>query len=59
MAGRVRAALDRLGPEGGPLLVVTGGFHAYALYARLRGLPFERGAGDAQGAEGRAEGRGA
>jgi hypothetical protein len=61
MAGRVRAALGRLGPEGGPLLVVTGGFHAYALYARLRGLPFERGAGDAEGAQGAegAEGDGA
>jgi Mg-chelatase subunit ChlD len=42
MAGRVRAALDRLGPAGGPILVVTGGFHAYALYARLWGLPFEQ-----------------
>ena len=49
MAGRVRAALDRLGPEDGPLLVVTGGFHAYALFARLWGLPFEGGAGDAEG----------
>ncbi len=38
MAERIREAQHEFG---GPLLVVTGGFHSYALFARLHGLAFE------------------
>src|SRR6266540_573629 len=36
MAEQIRHAQKQYS---GPILVVTGGFHSYALYARLRGLP--------------------
>jgi hypothetical protein len=47
MATQIRRTLDE---RGGPVLVVTGGFHSYALFARLTGVPFEdeRGGGDGQ-----------
>lgn len=36
MVAQIRATLAELG---GPLLIVTGGFHSYALFATLAGLP--------------------
>jgi hypothetical protein len=38
MAGQIAAAQAEFGA---PLLVVTGGFHSYALFARLHGIAFE------------------
>ncbi len=38
MADQVKQAMDR---SKGPILVVTGGFHSYALFARLFDVPFE------------------
>ena len=38
MAGRVQEAMEA---HKGPVLVVTGGFHSYALYARIHGVEFE------------------
>ncbi len=37
MAGMVRRAVDE---HAGPVIVVTGGYHSHALYARLAGEPF-------------------
>ena len=54
MARRVREAVDTVE---GRLLVVTGGFHCYALYARINGLPFEEEAGGGKG-RGKGKGRG-
>lgn len=38
MAAEIRRAMDE---RPGRILVVTGGFHSYALYAGIMGLPFE------------------
>ena len=58
MADMVREAVEA-GET--PALVVTGGFHSYALWARLNGVAFEEGEGEegkGEGEEGKGKGKG-